>query len=106
MTTEERKLFRLHVGGLPPNISAEDIRTRFRHFGDVLNVEIILEKFPVGEQQQCRGFAFFSLLSTDSVLDRFLTTYNGCSWRGRKLHISIAQPDFELRRQKELAASL
>ena len=45
MTTEERKLFRLHVGGLPPNISAEDIRTRFRHFGDVLNVEIILEKF-------------------------------------------------------------
>jgi len=105
MTTEERKEFRLHVGGLPANISVDDICTRFRHFGDVFDVEILLEKFPTGEEPQCRGFAYFSLLSTDSVLDRFLNTYNGCSWRGRKLRISIARPDFELRRRKEQTES-
>lgn len=41
----DSKTFRLHVGGLPGNISEKDLEERFRSFGDVQKVEIIPHPF-------------------------------------------------------------
>ncbi len=65
---------RLFVGGLPPNISSADLRTRFASFGNVTDIEIVSDKdgnipkdpgahggVPWTATKPCRGFAYVNL---------------------------------------------
>jgi len=99
----ERQIFRLHLGNLSPTISIDDIESRFRRFGEVQEVNILLDKFPMeGRQPQCRGFAYVSLYATSAAIEQCRTTFNGCNWKGRKLRVNYAKPDFETLRKQEL----
>lgn len=105
-TNEEEKAIRLHVGGLPPLISEEDIRARFERFGNVVEIEILYEKFAEhNEAAKCRGFAYITLSTTPSSLERCFTIYNGCAWKGGKLRVSMALPKFELRQRRDMIFS-
>ena len=76
---------RLHVGGLAPDVTVDEISRRLAPFGDVVSVDIKLDKFST-EPQQCRGFAFVDLtVSQESEIDRCMSVLNHCRWKGRKL---------------------
>ena len=86
----ERRLF---VGGLAPDITAEDLHKRFAPFGHVMSVEVILDKFTTMGTAQCRGFAFVELgVSQDFMLDKCISALNRCKWRGREIVVARAQP--------------
>ena len=90
------KVYRLYVGGLPATISVEELRCRFERFGEVQEIGMPNEKFPVNpERPGNRGFAFVSLLTTKSFVTSCITTYSGCVWRGSKLYIAVALPNFK-----------
>ncbi|OUS41924.1 hypothetical protein BE221DRAFT_64515 [Ostreococcus tauri] len=102
----KNEIFRLHLRGLSPTVSRDDILLRFHPFGDVQSVEIMYEKFSDAPQApRCRGFAYISMSVTRASLERCMSTYNGCAWKGRKFYVSEALPHFEIRRQIELLAS-
>ena len=85
---------RLHVGGLAPDVTADEISRRLAPFGDVVSVDIKLDKFST-EPQQCRGFAFVDLtVSQESEIDRCMSVLNHCRWKGRKLVVSRATPHY------------
>ena len=85
--------YRLHVGGLPETISVEEVTRRFANFGEVRDVELIMEKFPTRPQEPlCRGFAYVTLETTSVLLEKCISTYSGCTWKGRTLRVSIAKP--------------
>tara|TARA_B110000971_G_scaffold123181_1_gene126174 strand:- start:593 stop:2476 length:1884 start_codon:yes stop_codon:yes gene_type:complete len=43
----------------------------------------------------CRGFAYVDLLATDAKsLNRCVTLYNGCKWKGGTLSVTTAKPGF------------
>jgi len=81
----------------------DDIEIRFRRFGEVQDVNILLDKFPMeGRQPHCRGFAYVSLYATPNAIEQCRTTFNGCNWKGRKLRVNYAKPDYETLRKQEL----
>ena len=41
-----------------------------------------------------RGFAHFDLLTSENQWKRLVSAYNGSSWRGGKLRIEVARPDY------------
>lgn len=41
----------------------------------------------------CRGFAYVNLETSDAQLSKCMNVLNGCSWKGGKLHISMAKPN-------------
>lgn len=101
-TKEEKEAVRLHIGGLSPLISEEDIRARFQRFGEIVEIETLYEKFvEQNEPAKCRGFAYVTLFTSIPLLERCFTAYNGCIWKGGKLRVSMALPHFELRRQRD-----
>jgi len=96
----ENRVYRLYVGGLPANVSIEELQLRFARFGEVQEVHIPDEKFPsCADRPANRGFAFISLCTTEIKMKNCITTYSGCLWRGSRLRIANALPDFNKRFQ-------
>ena len=96
----ENRVYRLYVGGLPANVSIEELQLRFARFGEVQEVHMPDEKFPsCADRPANRGFAFISLCTTEIKVKNCITTYSGCLWRGSRLHIANALPDFNERFQ-------
>lgn len=89
---------RLHISGLTPAISEKDIYTRFSVFGTVKTVSGIGEFNAVG---QPRNFAFISLEATPEKISKCLNVLSGSTWKGTKLRIGDARPDYEQRLQME-----
>lgn len=58
---------RIYIGGLTPDISQDDVSSRFRPFGQVLSCEIIKAKGPAADSNSCRGFAYVTLQPKDEV---------------------------------------
>ena len=93
---------RLHVGGLAPDVTVDEISRRLAPFADVVSVDIKLDTFSP-EPQQCRGFAFVDLtVSHARGIDRCMSVLNHCRWKGRKLVVSRATPHYtESQRQTD-----
>lgn len=86
---------RLHVGGLTPEVSEEDLRKRFSSFGEVISVNILCSKFDPPGYSTCRGFAFLDLkVSHESVVERCISVLNCCKWKGRIISVARARPDY------------
>ncbi|CAL52065.1 Nucleotide-binding, alpha-beta plait [Ostreococcus tauri] len=93
---------RLFVGGLAPDVTAADLRRRFAPFGEVLCVDLILDKCAMMGESPCRGFAFVELRVSDDVkLGRCISTLNRCTWRGREMVVARAQPSYMERMRRE-----
>jgi hypothetical protein len=113
--TMERR--RVHVGGLPQGTAAADLHARFAPFGAVEDVTLLA---PAGTGEP-RRFAYVALTATDAQWRRCaytrahppwgpsdtytlcalgwagMTLYNGAMWRGSKLTVQLAKPDFRAR---------
>lgn len=121
---------RLHISGLTPTITENDIRTRLEKFIDVktidgfgkLNalgftsflgtlIELMIERFLTGEP---RKFAYATVDGTEQNLARCvsmpylclftipiiitgLNQLSGTVWKGAKLRIGEAKPDYSQR---------
>lgn len=86
----------MHIGGLAESINEEDLKSKFKTFGEVLQVEIIRD----GEES--RGFGYISLkpLETNS-LNKCMSLLNNLKWKGKEIKISPAKPDFKQRLANE-----
>ncbi|GIM07483.1 hypothetical protein Vretimale_11605 [Volvox reticuliferus] len=98
---------RLFLGGLPHDISAADLRSRFNPFGKVESIDIIPPKdnqittaaVPTSTQTSngptCRGFAYIELDPKDEVsIHKCLSVYNNSKWRGNVLRVELAKPSY------------
>ena len=86
---------RLFVGGLAPDVRADDVQARFARFGTVRSTEVVCD------DGVCRGFAYVDLEVTESNLQQCLKVYTGTKWRGRALIVEPARPDYLSRLQEE-----
>ena len=86
---------RLHVGGLTPEVTDEDLRKRFSSFGEVISVNILRSKFDPPGCSTCRGFAFLELqVCHEGAVDRCISALNRCKWKGRTISVARARPDY------------
>lgn len=79
----------LYVGNLPFSSTDAEIRELFGLYGEVRNVNIVLDRL-TGKP---RGFAFVSM--DDEPADKALAALNGQLFAGRRLQISEARPPAE-----------
>ncbi|KDN39023.1 hypothetical protein RSAG8_09059, partial [Rhizoctonia solani AG-8 WAC10335] len=89
---------RLHISGLTPSISASDLKQRFSTFGDVRGVDEVGKLDGVGRP---RKFAYLTLETTQPKLARCMNLLSGSTWKGAKLRIGEAKPDFKARHERE-----
>ncbi|KAG8803591.1 hypothetical protein FRC16_004464 [Serendipita sp. 398] len=82
---------RLHVSGLTPAISEADLRARFSVFGNVKTVDGVGK---LDGLDQPRRFAYVSLEATPDKHSKCLNILSGATWKGAKLRIGEARPDF------------
>jgi len=102
---------RLHISGLTPSVSQQDLIQRLSTFGNVKSLDGLGTLNAVG---QPRKFAYATLEATPAKLSKclflesnlpFAETYHlpglnalsGSTWKGAKLRIGEAKPDFRER---------
>ncbi|TFK64962.1 hypothetical protein BDN72DRAFT_962893, partial [Pluteus cervinus] len=89
---------RLHISGLTPALSVDDINQRFSSFGTVLT----LEGFGLADGLgQPRKFGYVTVETTATKLAKCLNLLSGSTWKGAKLRIGEAKPDYAQRLAKE-----
>ncbi|KAG6852994.1 hypothetical protein C0991_007676 [Blastosporella zonata] len=82
---------RLHISGLTPALTADDLSRRLSTFGTVKSVDGF--GLPDGLGQP-RKFGYVTLETTQGKLARCLNLLSGSTWKGAKLRIGEAKPDF------------
>ncbi|KAH9928452.1 uncharacterized protein BXZ73DRAFT_90541 [Epithele typhae] len=92
---------RIHISGLTPAITQQDLSSRLSSFGTVTSMEGFGLLDAVG---QPRKFAYVTLETTKGKLARCMNLLSGVTWKGAKLRLGDAKPDFKERIQKELDA--
>ncbi|RKP11167.1 hypothetical protein THASP1DRAFT_27084 [Thamnocephalis sphaerospora] len=81
---------RVYLGGLASSVQPADVQQRLQSFGAVSDV--VIARDHTGEH--CRGFAYVTLDTTEHNWKRCVTMLNGTKWKGSKLRIEKAKPDF------------
>ncbi|KAF8624143.1 hypothetical protein AX17_007206 [Amanita inopinata Kibby_2008] len=92
---------RLHISGLTPALSASDISQRLSSFGTVKAMDGFGALDGVGKP---RKFGYVTMEATPVKLAKCLTLLSGTTWKGAKLRIGEAKPDFSKRIAAENAA--
>ncbi|NBX01761.1 RNA-binding protein [bacterium] len=80
----ENKLF---VGNLPWAATESDIRAHFSQAGEVVSVEVMMDKFT----GRPRGFAFVTMANAQQAQDAIAKTEN-VDFMGRPLKVNVARP--------------
>ncbi|KAI0741329.1 hypothetical protein C8Q80DRAFT_1259810 [Daedaleopsis nitida] len=91
---------RIHISGLTPAITAKDLTDRFTSFGTVTSIDGFGKLDGVG---QPRKYAYATLETTKGKLARCMNLLSGVTWKGAKLRLGEAKPDFRERIAKEHA---
>ncbi|KAI0358142.1 hypothetical protein OH77DRAFT_1587865 [Trametes cingulata] len=92
---------RIHISGLTPAISAKDLSDRLGSFGTVKSLDGFGALDALG---QPRKFAYATLETTKGKLARCMNLLSGVTWKGAKLRLGEAKPDFRERIAQEHAA--
>lgn len=93
-----RMASRIFLGGLPPDVTRDDLAQRFQSFGKVIECEIIPDKLynvVLTNKTEIfkRNFGYVSIEPKDeNSLKRALQVYNGSKWRGSLLRCQLAKP--------------
>src|ERR1700754_2300228 len=85
---------RLHISGLTPSLSVADIYTRFSGFGTVSNATGFGS---LDANETPKKFAYLTLDANEDKLKRCLSSLSGTIWKGAKLRVGEARPDFKER---------
>jgi len=99
---EELEVHRLHIGGLPTDITDEELPRRFQPFGEVLSSEVVRNS----DDGQSRGFGYVTLRAFEAEVQRCVKAYTGTRWRGQKLAVGVANESYMDRLQREWAEQL
>ncbi|KAK0202997.1 hypothetical protein DFS33DRAFT_1344195 [Desarmillaria ectypa] len=91
---------RLHISGLTPSLSPADLSKRLSTFGTVKALDGFGLLDGVG---QPRKFGYATLEATPAQLAKCLNVLSGTTWKGAKLRIGDAKPDFAQKIEKERA---
>jgi RNA recognition motif-containing protein len=77
---------RLYVGNLPHDTTAETLRTAFSEFGDVANVQLVIDRY----SGRPRGFAFITMATSEQAT-RAAAKMNGAMIDGRPVRVNEAE---------------
>ncbi|KAJ7597219.1 hypothetical protein C8J56DRAFT_817604 [Mycena floridula] len=89
---------RLHISGLTPSLSETDLRTRLSSFGTVESVDGFGLLDGIG---QPRKFAYATINGNPKDIAKCVNVLSGSTWKGAKLRLGDATPDFTQRAEKE-----
>ncbi|KAK4050810.1 hypothetical protein OIV83_003232 [Microbotryomycetes sp. JL201] len=92
---------RLHLSGLAPSVKQQDVAQRFASFGTVDGGPAGVAGLGVDANGQPRPFAFLTLETTEQQLKKCMSMLSGSMWKGHKLRIAFAKPDYTQRLEKE-----
>ncbi|OBZ74192.1 putative endoplasmic reticulum metallopeptidase 1 [Grifola frondosa] len=98
---EEIVTKRLHISGLTPAITPADLAQRLTSFGSVKALDGFGQLDALG---QPRKFAYVTLETTKPKLARCMNLLSGATWKGAKLRLGEAKPDFGERITEEHTA--
>jgi len=73
----------MYIGNLSYNVTEDDLKDLFSEFGEVVNVNIIKDKF----SGQSKGFGFVEMPS-NSEADKAIKALNGNELKGRNIKVS------------------
>lgn len=93
---------RLHISGLTPQFSQDALRERLSTYGEVLDI-VGLEDSYVNGVGQRRPYAFATLRTTPQQLAKCMNTLSGAVWKGAKLRVGEAKPQWHERMATERA---
>jgi RNA recognition motif-containing protein len=83
---------RIYVGNLPFSATEEELTTMFGEYGEVSNVDIIMDR----QTGRSRGFGFVEM-AEDGAADSAIEALNGNDMGGRPLTVNEARPRTERR---------
>lgn len=78
---------KIYVGNLPYSVSEDDIRKAFEPFGEVGEVNIIIDRM----SGRSKGFGFVEM-SNDDEAQKAMSELNGTELDGRQLNVNEARP--------------
>ncbi len=81
---------KIYVGNLPYTVSEDDIRKAFEPFGEVGEVNIIIDRM----SGRSKGFGFVEMASDDDG-NKAIEELNGTELGGRQLNVNKARPRVE-----------
>ena len=81
-----KSMNKLYVGNLPYNTTAEDLKSLFSQYGEIVDVKLISD-FATGRS---KGFGFVEL-SDNSSAAKAVSELNGKDYQGRPLRVSEAR---------------
>lgn len=73
----------MYIGNLSYNVTEDDLKDLFSEFGEVVNVNIIKDKF----SGQSKGFGFVEM-PNNSEADKAIKALNGNELKGRNIKVS------------------
>ncbi|KAI6008083.1 hypothetical protein EDC04DRAFT_2907310 [Pisolithus marmoratus] len=85
---------RLHISGLTPSITSTDVLRRLSTFGSVKSLDGFGKLDALGDP---RPFAYATLEGKEKDLARCMNVLSGSTWKGTKLRIGEAKPDYRQR---------
>ncbi|KAL8292785.1 hypothetical protein RQP46_001397 [Phenoliferia psychrophenolica] len=86
--------FRLHISGLAPTTKPADLVSRFTSFGSIVDGENGVGGLGTDANGLPRTFAFVTLETTKAKLAKCTSMLSGSMWKGHKLRIALAKPDY------------
>ncbi|KIY51749.1 hypothetical protein FISHEDRAFT_36457 [Fistulina hepatica ATCC 64428] len=95
---DEKVTKRLHVSGLTPGLTKDDLSKRLSAFGTVKALDGFGELDGLGSP---RNFGYVTIETTSANLAKCLNVLSGSTWKGAKLRIGLAKPDYSERLQRE-----
>ncbi len=78
---------KLYVGNLPYGIRDDGLQKLFAQAGNVVSATVITDR----ESGRSKGFGFVEMSSSEEA-DKAIQMFNGYSYDGRDLRVSIARP--------------
>ncbi|KAI6141320.1 hypothetical protein BKA82DRAFT_4204910 [Pisolithus tinctorius] len=85
---------RLHISGLTPSIGPSDIHRRLSAFGSVTSLDGFGKLDALGDP---RPFAYATLEGKEKDITKCMNVLSGSTWKGTKLRIGEAKPDYHQR---------
>jgi hypothetical protein len=92
--SEETVVKRLHISGLTPTITSNDLMRRLSTFGVVTALDGFGKHDALG---QPRPYVYATLHTTKASLLKCMSVLSGSTWKGAKLRIGEAKLDFRER---------
>jgi RNA recognition motif-containing protein len=84
----------IYVGNLPYNVTKEELQEIFAEYGEVSNVNMIIDKYT----EQSKGFAFVEM-TRQADAEEAIKALNSSMMKDRKLKVNQARPKEERNRR-------